>query len=1167
MKMWMGLLAVASLLVGTATAEKTDLDVANGTLEWVRAQGGLVHEALEWRRRSPDAPLGLFATADIPANTILLRIPDSTLIPVTDEDCLTYVAELVKERQLGAQSEMAPFIELLFHPRNMQIKPPSAWSDAGRALFKKIVAEELNFPDVLEPPDEYVECLEVLEQMDKDQKTGALYSDAFWIANQRSLNDVLTPVLDMIEGRGGSYTNVDVETSEHEDSDVVVETRRAIKAGEQIYQESRDAFVQSSMEYYGTVPDYPRTWVLESSQIQAELVDLQKDEATGEIQFFWQDDDPYADALVLLFCIAHFERLVGLHDEVYNDLPSVDVPHERYAVQAFYEGLVDFYNATVLAIREMHAPQPVCQDKESCDDDQYDDLSEFTEHVDFSHISCSGEKEDMEFIDEFFSFYQNIEFVKYGHDTCLQMGNDIHECVTLRPHYHEFLVQYPARFLDDVKRVAIVGGGDSKILYESLKYPNLELVVHLELDQMVTRRSLKYFGTDPFYHDEKVEWWYADAGQSIMMLPPEYYGTFDLVVVDTTKEVIDFVPVAKNRTIMDATMLLVKPDGIISRNMDHEWGSNDPIARHMLDVYVPNLEIFCHNSFSYASENIDFFRKTPVDHGVETFLLKDVIDKSDDPYIYWHNYYKQNDVAESRCHQWAAENLRKAGTLMVLEAEKVSFDLESTDAVEAEVTKAIAEVGLTLKKMHRAMDGMSYFVLDEGYVFVQAWPAEKYCSFDIYLWSDLPKQIILKKTLVKALGSSDPSSFRMVTSGIYDGASSPPWEKEHCPHYDEATVDKPLDEASVKTILTESLSLVQKEMATLYILCGSKKKSCTMSDIVAKAARKSFVVPIWAPCDDDAQDLPACEAKLLDQLAELVETNGEVEGIFIDQNAPRTVGQVLYQIAAVPKNVRRFFSQNLVMVAPIWDGKAESWKMSLMDRFRASVYYVAPAIRTSLSFDGADKTLELGLFSAGDWNFFQHLTSFVTTVEKKTGLRGDVWSVKNGINRYIAEHEGTHSASHETYASKQNLDLFVSQKSLGTQYVSQYTKLPNLSLSAEMVTEGLTSVLSSVLVKKDLEDMVLYEATGTPEGFLIAAVWKTGHSFVYFNGINALTMNNVFLKDDNELSLHKDFAKELGLMLSMHESYPRGTNRVVNFAYDIEGGFIPEWAESLVESK
>ena len=79
------------------------------------------------------------------------------------------------------------------------------------------------------------------------------------------------------------------------------------------------------------------------------------------------------------------------------------------------------------------------------------------------------------------------------------------------------MIHYAARFLKDIKRVLFVGGGDSMLLHETLKYQNLELVVGLELDQKITRQSFKHFGTQPHFDDERVQWWFGDASKTLLM--------------------------------------------------------------------------------------------------------------------------------------------------------------------------------------------------------------------------------------------------------------------------------------------------------------------------------------------------------------------------------------------------------------------------------------------------------------------------------------------------------------------------------------------------------------------------------------------------------------------------------------------------------------------------
>lgn len=149
----------------------------------------------------------------------------------------------------------------------------------------------------------------------------------------------------------------------------------------------------------------------------------------------------------------------------------------------------------------------------------------------------------------------------------MDLDNVLQICDAYRPHYHEMVVHNTARFLPlkSIKRVLWVGGGDSMLLHEILKYPSLELVVGLELDQKVTRGAYKHFGTQPHYDQIKVQWWYGDASKSLLMLPKDYFGSFDMVLVDLSETVMSF-KVTKELDVLEALNLLVKPDGIFVKN-------------------------------------------------------------------------------------------------------------------------------------------------------------------------------------------------------------------------------------------------------------------------------------------------------------------------------------------------------------------------------------------------------------------------------------------------------------------------------------------------------------------------------------------------------------------------------------------------------------------------
>ena len=127
-------------------------------------------------------------------------------------------------------------------------------------------------------------------------------------------------------------------------------------------------------------------------------------------------------------------------------------------------------------------------------------------------------------------------------------------------------VHKPAKYIkEEIKRVLFVGAGDAGLLNEIVKYPSLELVVGLELDQHVTRMAYKHFGAKPHYDDARVQWWYGDASKTLLMLPAEYFGTFDMVLVDLS-DTIFALSVSGELDVIGALSLLLRPGGIFAMN-------------------------------------------------------------------------------------------------------------------------------------------------------------------------------------------------------------------------------------------------------------------------------------------------------------------------------------------------------------------------------------------------------------------------------------------------------------------------------------------------------------------------------------------------------------------------------------------------------------------------
>ncbi|GAA72087.1 polyamine aminopropyltransferase [Pseudoalteromonas sp. BSi20439] len=101
--------------------------------------------------------------------------------------------------------------------------------------------------------------------------------------------------------------------------------------------------------------------------------------------------------------------------------------------------------------------------------------------------------------------------------------------------YHE-MISHPALLAHpNPKNVVIIGGGDCGTLREVLKHPSVETVTQIDIDEVVTQMSLKYFpelcesNNDPratVMFDDGIKYMREAAGESI-----------DVVIVDGTDPV------------------------------------------------------------------------------------------------------------------------------------------------------------------------------------------------------------------------------------------------------------------------------------------------------------------------------------------------------------------------------------------------------------------------------------------------------------------------------------------------------------------------------------------------------------------------------------------------------------------------------------------------------
>ena len=142
------------------------------------------------------------------------------------------------------------------------------------------------------------------------------------------------------------------------------------------------------------------------------------------------------------------------------------------------------------------------------------------------------------------SSYQYIEVYDSDHfgkvfvlDDCLQLTEKD------APHYNEMLAHVPVmEYLarrsndDDLKepmKVLVVGGGDGYVVSELLKYPQIGLIDHVELDEEVINVSKKYLPWGDAWKDERVNLVIGD-GAAFVKEQAEEGQSYHVIVQDAS---------------------------------------------------------------------------------------------------------------------------------------------------------------------------------------------------------------------------------------------------------------------------------------------------------------------------------------------------------------------------------------------------------------------------------------------------------------------------------------------------------------------------------------------------------------------------------------------------------------------------------------------------------
>jgi hypothetical protein len=568
---------------------------------WLRSEGGYFNPKLEIRRADPSDPTsayGIFALATIQLEERLMDIKSSSTIrhQVTDVNSLLVdddnddddedegaslfqalcglTERLLKELRLGVKSKYAAYVDYLLVQEHGQI--PATWSQAGKALLLKVMHEE--------DPEEGLGMLDWIQNTFEGeciQRGNSFEIQALALVAQREYDGILIPLFDMIN-HSNDKEAINIKRTSLDLDVVRVWASREIPAGQELFTTyDQSAETPEILRDYGFVESYPRKFRL--GRIEEDLLfSIHENKQTKELEVTWEMKDKESpDVQGIGWMQQYRKKLQNLLHGRELEANRNNIPKKEWDVifeylQVILTAVDSAIQTAIYDLSNSVKQNGDCKKDGSCSVPwlSYADLDESIRASDDEYFWIYQCETLVYGIDHFDligssdSHYQSMDYYmdEKTKEMCFHIDGVFQMCSSYRPHYHEMGVHVPARYLvDSLKRVLWIGGGDAMLLHEILKYPDLELAVGLELDQKVTRGAFKYFGVQPHFDNEKVQWWFGDASKSLLMLPEDYFGSFDMVLVDLSDTVLSL-SVTKEMDIIGALSLLLKPDGIFAMN-------------------------------------------------------------------------------------------------------------------------------------------------------------------------------------------------------------------------------------------------------------------------------------------------------------------------------------------------------------------------------------------------------------------------------------------------------------------------------------------------------------------------------------------------------------------------------------------------------------------------
>ncbi|KAG7368315.1 spermidine synthase [Nitzschia inconspicua] len=1194
----------------------THLEEAREIFNWISGSTeGWITPKQDVRREVPgdfNSPLGVYATKRIEKGEVIARIPWDNIIKsdIPNEDgqlCCGTVTAIAREMKLGNRSKYAPYAVYLNGEADSQI--PSAWSEPGKALLKEVLGDGL-------PPDDPDDWINDWVRRCKGDPSDKIARKAALLVVQRSDDSIMIPAYDAYNHRNGNWTNT--KTILEEGKYHLTTATKRIEPGQQImisYNQCEQCpgrkFGYGTAEIlrdYGFVEYFPQRWHFVEDEIE---FDLDKDDE-GKLVLHWQEQPRETDAKtreqIKVELKSEIQRLRRMKNIDWNfEFEDRDHGIPRHE----WDNIWKFVDANIIAmsvaldamgpmttvpiidtkadIRDTARPKETSEEQTCPNDDSgscgatedlvpitangshYDTLVWEFDDLDYQRSTCDNREimkftdfDDLEYVK---TYYQEMTFTEKPStdDICMDLDNIVQICSNYRPQYHEYVSHAAARFVKDVRRVIFIGGGDSMLLHEALKYPNLEKVVGLELDQTVVRKCFKHFKTSPHFDDPRVEWWFGDATKSLLLLPEDYWGSFDLVLVDLSETVVSF-SVTAELDVFDALSLLLNPVGVMVKN-EHYMEKLSSAFDYSLELHYDS-PVICSQVLAFGSNNVDFFHDPVYDPHVENFLYG-TMHTPETRYDLMHGYRK-NIAPKEKCNlkipEDPTEQDKTAGILEIVNAEDTDENLPND---LTGLLKAVAENnGFALVSDPIYDHDTSIVVLSDGYIEAKVWPLDQYVAFDIYLWGRTYKMASMKAALVEAVGSKDVSAYRVVVGGVF-GTST--WREDQKILGPKVKQLRNCEEDVVKTgkldpVMASSIAFeevlpltLKNEGITAVVVCGERGKECTGLKTLQDLASIKELIPIYEcpGLEEKIENAYACETKILEALKKgLAQKEAKLDILIMDPSSSYKMNQIIASITSSQTLRDQLTSEHMVAASWLSD-MSETWRRDLLDRFRKQ-WGLDPASHAEFYLQADEKTFDLVVFSSNNEQanyeyknlenrLRDRLSDSKATIELRK-IHGALYRFKEDFQPRVFKQED--------YDSKPGRVQFANQSPFGRQNIFQLVKSDGYKEELAFTLNELWGHLEAAMTGIHMIPSTVRQISGFGEGGMIAAVTSMGDAILVYDGREHI---DISLYTDGEFTgLPEKFMGrfmyeiERKMKVALRDDQPRGIGHVINFPSDFE---------------